>query len=210
MKVKEIREICIDSANSYYNYLDSNGKGIQEVNVFELTYLNSSDFMIKLRLSAKLFDIESIFFKLYTDNKKYDTSQVKIVEHDADKNIILIKIDNNVSEAFKNLRANDIKVISDLKFLIERVKTWYELNGTNVQLPETPSVLKNQFECIEYLDGLEPSDNQKISLRNVFSHPFSYVWGAPGTGKTQFVLAYAILFYIRNNMRVAGWPWDDS
>jgi hypothetical protein len=30
-------------------------KGIQEVEVFELTYLESKDLLIKLRLSAKLF-----------------------------------------------------------------------------------------------------------------------------------------------------------
>ena len=63
MTAEEIRDISIDSANAYYNYLDKNEKGIQEVEVFELTYLENKDLLIKLKLSAKLFDTEAIFFK---------------------------------------------------------------------------------------------------------------------------------------------------
>lgn len=58
----EIKSIAIDSANAYYNYLDQNDKGVQEVDIFEISYLESRDLLIKLRLSAKLFDTEAIFF----------------------------------------------------------------------------------------------------------------------------------------------------
>ncbi|RAK02903.1 AAA domain-containing protein [Larkinella arboricola] len=205
MNTEEIREIAIDSSSAYYNYLDQNEKGIQEVEVFELEYLESRDLFIKLRLSAKLFDTEALFFKNYRNNKKYDTGQVKVVEYDGDKNILLIKPSIELMDEFQNLKHSDIKVISDLKFLIQRVKTWFELNGADIALPLKTSSLKETFDSIRFIPGKEfqPSLNQKQSLENIFINPFSYVWGAPGTGKTQFVLSYAVLHYISNNKKVA-------
>lgn len=205
MTVEEIRDISIDSANAYYNYLDKNEKGIQEVEVFELTYLENKDLLIKLRLSAKLFDTESIFFKSFRNGKKYDTSSVKIVEYDGDKNILLIKPTNEVISEFTNLVKTDLKVISDLKFLIQRVKSWYELNGSKISLPTKISKISNKIDEIEYFKEKEfiPSNNQIDSIRNIFNNPFSYIWGAPGTGKTQFVLSYAVLHYIRQGFKIA-------
>jgi len=202
---EEIRDIAIDSSKAYYEYLDQNDKGIQEVDVFELEYLQGKDIVIKLRLSAKLFDTEAIFFKNLRINKKYDTASIKVIEYDNDKNILLIKPAENVKAEFSGLRNTDIKVVSDLKFLVERVKAWYELNGSKIALPTKVSKYSKDFQNIEFFKdkNFQPSDNQKQSLENIFTSPFSYVWGAPGTGKTQFVLSYAVLHYIKKGDKVA-------
>ena len=205
MTAEEIRDISIDSANVYYEYLEQNEKGVQEVDVFEIEYLQSRDVLIKLRLSSKLFDTEAIFFKNLKNGKKYDVSEIKVVEYDNDKNILLIKPTEENTEAFSNLKNADIKVISDLKFLVERVKTWHELNGAKLMLPNQSSKYSEDYSKIEFFKEkeLQPSQNQKESLKNIFTNPFSYVWGAPGTGKTQFVLSYAVLHYIRKGDKVA-------
>ncbi len=202
---EEIRDIAIDSSKAYYEYLDQNDKGIQEVDVFELEYLQGKDTILKLRLSAKLFDTEVIFFKNLRNNRKYDTASVKVIEYDNDKNILLIKPVENVKSGFSGLRNTDIKVVSDLKFLIERVKAWYELNGSKLALPTKVSKHSKDFQNIEFFKdkNFQPSENQKKSLENIFTNPFSYVWGAPGTGKTQFVLSYAVLQYIKKGDKVA-------
>lgn len=203
MNAFEIRNIAIDSSDKYYNWLTENNKGTQEVDVFSVDYLLSQDLLIKLRLSAKLFDQESIFFRLLSNNQIYDNSKVKIVEYDSDKNILLIKPTELVRKYFENLRPHDIKVISDLKFLVKRVQTWYEKNGASINVPVNISTLKKPIDNNSFLPNLSPSSNQIDSLKSIFSNPFTYVWGAPGTGKTQFVLAYAVLHYIKNNKRVA-------
>lgn len=205
MTAEEIRDIAIDSATAYYNYLSQNEKGIQEVDVFELEYLESRDLLIKLRLSAKLFDTEALFFKNLRNNKKYDTGQVKVIEYDGDKNILLIKPSSELIDEFQNLKHSDVKVISDLKFLIQRVKAWFELNGADIAIPINVSVLKETFNSIKFISekGFQPSVNQKQSLENIFTNSFSYIWGAPGTGKTQFVLAYSVLHYLYKNKKVA-------
>ncbi len=203
MTSNEIRNICIESAETYYKYLEENNKGLQQVDVYELEYLQGKDLLLKLRLAAKLFDTEAIFFKLLTNGKMYGTGEIKVVEYDSNKNVLLIKPTDEVKDAFLNKKSIDIKVISDMKFLVERVKQWYELNGAFVALPQSASLLKEAFENLQFLNQLEPSHNQKESLQSLFTNPFTYIWGAPGTGKTQFVLSYALLHYIRNEKKVA-------
>lgn len=205
MTAEEIREIAIDSSKAYYEYLDQNNGGVHEVDVFELEHLQGKDTIIKLRLSARLFDTEAIFFKNLRNNKKYDTASIKVIEYDNDKNILLIKPAENVKSDFSGIGNTDIKVIYDLKFLVERVKNWYELNGSQLALPTKVSKHSKDFQNIEFFKdkNFQPSENQKQSLENIFTNPFSYVWGAPGTGKTQFVLSYAVLHYIKKNDKIA-------
>lgn len=205
MTAEEIRDVALDSSKAYYEYLDQNDKGIQEVDVFELEYLQGKDTILKLRLSAKLFDTEAIFFKNLRNNKKYDTTNIKVIEYDNDKNILLIKPSEDVKADFSGLRNTDVKVVSDLKFLVERVKAWYELNGSKIALPTKISKYSKEFQTIEFFKdkNFQPSENQKKSLENIFTNSFSYVWGAPGTGKTQFVLSYAVLHYIKKGDKIA-------
>lgn len=205
MTANEIREIAIDSATAYYQYLDVNEKGVQEVDVFEITNLNDNELMLKLRISSKLFDTEAIFFKNLKNGNKYSTSQVKILEYDNDKNVLLIKPTKEVESEFRGIENRDIKVISDLKFLVQRVKTWYERNGYKLVLPKIASEYSSECDKITYFSEqeLHPSVNQITSIKNIFCNPFSYIWGAPGTGKTQFVLSYAVLHYIYHGKRVA-------
>lgn len=204
MTVEEIRDIARNTSQAYLDYLKKNDKGTEVVNVNKVNYINDkkNNFQIELHLSKKLFDTEAVFIQLLTNSKKYDSSHIKIVEYDSDKKILLIKPTPSVILDFKNLRATDITIISDLTFLISRVKAWFEENGCNISIPNKSSILKNSFSNIEYLEKYEPSPNQKESLLNIFSNPFSYIWGAPGTGKTQFVLAYAIMHYVKNGKKV--------
>jgi hypothetical protein len=205
MDIQEIRRIAIDSAENYFRFLDKNNRGIQEVQVYDIIAMpvTNDEPIYKLRLSAKLFDIEAVDFKLLSTEKRYSTGEIKIIEYDSDKNTLLIKPEIQLLETFKKLKASDIKVISDLKFLVERVKKWYELKGANIRFPEQASSLRDSFNQIKYLPNTTPSTQQSAALRLIFTVPFSYIWGAPGTGKTQFVLSYAALHYIEHKKRVA-------
>lgn len=228
MTLQEIREIAINSAEVYYKYLADNDKGLQTIEVFEMTQLRvGSSLHLTLRLSAKIVDTESISIKLKGSNQKYavvqsitkkedenreennqeeEVPKILFVHYNEDKHILKVEIDQKITKEFAGIiKSRDIQVVSDLKFLVRRVRDWYERNGAKLALPTQSSVLSvnNLFNEIEYLEGLEPSENQKQSLYNIFNTPFSYIWGAPGTGKTQFVLAYAVLHYIRSGQRVA-------
>ena len=231
MNSQTIRDIAIHSAKTYYNYLKDNEKGLQIIDVFDIKPVQTgTNLQLFLRLSAKIVNQESIFILLRTNGKKYcvlsmgieeeektdetegdemlenneevEHRSVQFLNYDENKHLLGIEVGKKNVEEFTGLNNKDIFVISDLTFLVERVREWYDKNGAKIALPVNVSILKNKINQIEYLEGLEPSENQKHSLHNIFIHPFTYIWGAPGTGKTQFVLAYAVLHYIRNGHRV--------
>lgn len=88
-----------------------------------------------------------------------------------------------------------ISVASDLQFLIENVKKWYSNHGLLINIPPEPEIQERFF--LE-----QASDEQNRAVETVLSNNISYIWGAPGTGKTRVVLASAILTYIKNKQRV--------
>ncbi|CAN5445388.1 hypothetical protein BH10BAC5_BH10BAC5_14930 [soil metagenome] len=201
MDLHEIRKTSIDSCDIYYNYLKENNKGLEKISVYEIRHPKSN--IITLRLSKKLFDTETLFFKILTNNTIYNSSQIKILEYDIDNNFLLIKPTDDILTLFVDLQPSDLVVFSDLKFLITRTKEWFVLNGAHICLPKESSILKDNIMDIDYLAKYPPSKNQKDSIENIFSNPFTYIWGAPGTGKTKYVLSYSILHYIKNDKKVA-------
>lgn len=100
-------------------------------------------------------------------------------------------------DLFSDVPPDQIRIISDLRFLIQKLRAFYEQNSFSfspaapVSLPEIPS---------RYMDGL--SREQLSAIATVFSSPVSYINGAPGTGKTAFVLSRCILRYILAGKRV--------
>lgn len=93
----------------------------------------------------------------------------------------------------------EVLLLSDMKFLIATVGEFYRRYGTLLRMPETPppQVLPR------FPEGSEPSIRQRQAVDCILSHPASYIWGAPGTGKTQFVLAACIRGLVSAGGRVA-------
>jgi len=86
---------------------------------------------------------------------------------------------------------------TDLTFLVKRVLNWYEKYGNRVELPSAWP------DC--RLDPDNPitlSDNQYDCAVLAMTSPLSYIWGAPGTGKTKHVLASCVLSCIRAGKKV--------
>ncbi len=86
---------------------------------------------------------------------------------------------------------------SDLTFLVKRVRDWYENYGKLAELPSARPSCR--------LDPQNPialSENQYDCAALAMSSSLSYIWGAPGTGKTKHVLASCVLSYIRAGKKV--------
>ena len=93
-----------------------------------------------------------------------------------------------------------IALEADLTFLVKRVMDWYEEYGDRVMLPVS---LPGGLGCV--LDPENPialSDNQYHCASLAMSSPLTYIWGAPGTGKTKHVLASCVLSYLRAGKKV--------
>lgn len=203
MEITDIKKLCINASEIYYEYLKENGKGCSEIKVHSIEIIDRYEGVIKLMLSNKIFNLDEIIFRILSVNVEYDTEQIKIIEYDYDKNLLLVQPQTEFRKIFLNLNRNDLKIISDLKFLVKRTQIWYETNGENLKLPTAKSKLKDSYKQLIFFPEYEPSTNQEKAIKNIFTNPFTYIWGAPGTGKTQFVLAYSLIHYIKSGKKVA-------
>lgn len=185
----------------YYNYLDQNDRGLQRIGVYSITRLPKAIFQLKI--NGNLFDTEAIFFRLKTNDKRLNTTDIKVVSYDKIGKTLLLRPEEAYLSLFEKLNATDLEIISDLKFLVERIRIWYEKNGGKIQFPSNYSKLKGSVSQICFFEDMQPSINQRKAIQTIFDAPLSYIWGAPGTGKTQGVLSYALLHYLKNGYKVA-------
>lgn len=89
---------------------------------------------------------------------------------------------------------------TDLTFLVKRVKSWYEKYGDRVLLPG--SGLCGSGCALAADNPITLSANQYHCASLAMSSPLTYVWGAPGTGKTKHVLASCVLSCLRAGKKV--------
>lgn len=105
-----------------------------------------------------------------------------------------------VKEAL-NKTESKILLYSDLKWLVGRTQEFFDLFGGSIAYPPKPEpYASSAFLSEHYIDMTsEQSDAVKLALTS----PLSYVWGVPGSGKTQYVLATAINECVRRKDRIA-------
>ena len=202
MTTEEIQAVAIASSDKLLSWMDENKKGRDEVPVRKIGRKEKSK-VFSLSIGKRLFSLESIFFRLSALQNELDTGAVKVKYYDRDKGVLVVRPKDEYVPLFDAATPEQITVISDLRFLVERTKAWFEANGTEMSIPEKRSELVDDFDPVaESLPGKQPSAEQTEAIRTIFGTPFSYIWGAPGTGKTQFVLAYCALKYIRAGKKI--------
>lgn len=110
---------------------------------------------------------------------------------------ILIRDEGNSLKEFGRLYPHDIQIISDMTFLIRRLRDFYLNHEFSFEPPMPPTVpeLPDRFT-----EGL--SNEQLAAVNGVFTAPVSYINGDPGTGKTRMVMSRCVLRYILNGKRV--------
>ncbi|MEO2071315.1 MAG: AAA domain-containing protein [Zunongwangia sp.] len=201
MNATQIRKVCITACETYSQFLTDKGGGVFKISVNHIELVGKDKF--KLVIQGKIFDEETLVFKHIASNKEWDIGGIKIQVYDRDKNLVVIKPNTESYQFFAENQPRDWEILSDMKFLIERVEKWYEINGASLKLPHKKPVISAPSNSFFFTDLHLPSSEQQEALNLIFNIPFSYIWGAPGTGKTQYVLSYAILNYLKHNKKVA-------
>ncbi len=203
MSPEEIKQLCISSCKSYYDYLEKSGRGLNEIDVWGIEIVDHYQRIVNLRLSKKIFDAETIFFRFEGDDNKYDTSQIAVLEYDVEKNMLYIEPGAELFQRFINIRNGQLKVIADMKFLVQRVNNWFDQKGSDLKLPAGKSPIEHLATNFPFSEFPRPGEDQVAAVQAILTRPFTYIWGAPGTGKTQLVLANVIIQYVKNNRRCA-------
>ena len=185
---------AIHGSEVYYQYLTEHQRGIVENQV---TRIQQGEKYIVLSLKSSLKFPENTQIKI--ENKIYTSEQIRPISYNEKTRELTVHALEMPKKDLLNTPVRRIRVISDLRFLVKRIRDWYDNNGAKICLP-----IKINYEVPMplYPQGDKPSLEQERAIHSALSNPFSYIWGAPGTGKTQFVLARCILAYVQQGKRV--------
>ena len=199
MSVPEFVDAAIQSAHNYnlwieeYNKHHPNSpKGYAEdvvVDIYDSTVPDC------LELSIKRKKLEPLQVMVKIDGSIYSTSQIEPVFFNEKSRFLRIKLHGVLPEILYN--AHDIFVVSDLTFLIRKTEDWYRIYGQRLSIPSPPIEEPSDVKL-----PISLSEGQMDARSLAMSAPMSYIWGAPGTGKTRVVLASCLYQYIVNKRRV--------
>lgn len=200
MNLKEYREIAIDSAEAYLKYLkDSETKGKEIITAKEIIPEQNNKF--KLMLDKKAVHTDYIKLKIkaipFTLDEKELKKIVSIVCFNDAPASAIVKVKEEFCEAFKNLPPDSITFVSDFTFLIEAVKQWYYDHSKKITTPSR--IFDVEYSAVE---NVTITESQLSAIDSALASDISYVWGAPGTGKTQYVLANCIMEYVKSGQKV--------
>lgn len=196
MTVTEFKQIAMDSAEKYYDFLEQSGRGIIQIEIRKISQTGDKfNLTLKSRISEAC-DLDSL---LYAFNGRWHTShEISPLKYDKDSKVLTVRPQKEFLSSFSQLSCKDLLIISDLKFLIKRVHGWYNANGSRIHVPEI-SPCPPQIVLPE---GIKVSQQQTEAIEGALSSPFSYIWGAPGTGKTRVVLSSCVVSLVLSGQRV--------
>lgn len=197
MDYPDFRNLAIDSTDIYYDYLQMNGKGMVETKVTQIVR-HGGEFFLQLQGRMSSANLDSIELKIYAD--RYSNEKVHPIEYDSTTNVLIIRPSQKICQILRPDICDHVTVVCDLLFLVRRVGEWYRNNSIALSLPASASGIP--APAFHEMAGGIPSDEQYSAVCGVLCSPLSYVWGAPGTGKTRFVLANCVLTYLRHDKKV--------
>lgn len=185
-----------ESADAVLEYMSAmyytDPKGYSEIPV--ISYEEKDGYFI-LYLPMPLSDTTGVQLKI--GKHIYPNKDANFFRYDELSKTILMDPTGDIAHA---LSAPDCKpvLVSDMRFLIRAAKDFYRDYGDYIRLPEQPELVQPVFPK----SGM-PTSEQAEAAEGILRARTAYVWGAPGTGKTQFVLSAAIWGCLRNGERVA-------
>ncbi len=152
-----------------------------------------------LELDAPLFDPDRIcVVDKKTDTSYYPLHDLSIEGYDSDaRRLVISFLDPRVYEELQERESLSIQ--SDMSFLVENVRAHIKTHGKTYQLHRKNPLFSMDPDA---LATLRLSHDQRQAVMNVASSGLSYVWGPPGTGKTQAVLASCVVSAIQAGAKV--------
>lgn len=183
------KDIAIDASKQYYSYLKQTKKSLIKYKVSDIFY---DDIYFYLQMNSKITSLDNLLVKINA-NIYYD-EQFKIVSYDEENKVLQISANNEYKKLLLSATSKEVEIVVDLTFLIKNVQRFYEQYGNQLYFPHK---INNVPMCTDNLKN-KPSEEQLAVIQGALNTPMSYIWGAPGTGKTRFVLSDCILSYLKS------------
>ncbi|MBO4568700.1 MAG: hypothetical protein J5674_01770, partial [Candidatus Methanomethylophilaceae archaeon] len=199
MEREGLSETLKDSAAAVYSYIEDMQFATDPpmgVSIVEVDSYDVQDGYAVLRLQSLPQDSGSL--ELMVDDAVYSDEEAGFTRYDEVSRTIMIRPDPRIL-SLMSISHPRLRLISDMKFLIRSVAAFLDRYAETIRLPDfLPRVGPPCFP-----EGGPPSEEQVSAVGKILENPMSYVWGAPGTGKTQYVLATCIRTCVRDGLRVA-------
>ena len=197
MDGEEISAVFSGSADAVYRYMEDMQWVTDPPMGMSETLVTSADvrqgFAI-LHLAARLSDTSGLLLRI--GERVLGEQDAGFTRYDEISRTIVVRPD---AEALRvmSVEGARISVLADMKFLVLAAGDFYRRYGAYVRAPGEPrKAVEPQYPGF-------PTGQQESAALAVASSSMSYVWGAPGTGKTQFVLASCIRGCLEAGERVA-------
>lgn len=188
MDIQSFATLAMHSADVYYSYLAQNGRGVSEVHVSDVVQQEDGYLLyLKTKLSDTVqSELKDCIFSIR--GYWYTSHQIVPLEYDASAVTLLVRPHPAWANVLSGVLPRELVLLHDLKYLVKRVEKWYQTHGRKIHLPDAPP----EVPPLVLPSGIQPSPQQLSAIKGALSSPFSYVWGAPGTGKTRVVLATCV------------------
>lgn len=199
MDPKAIRDVLVESSDQVYQYV-SDMQFVTDpplgVSVTGVSGCDVGDGFAILRLSGPVPEISGLM--LMVDDAVIREGDAGFDRYDEISRTVVVRPGEEVLRRM-SVPGCRIRLLSDMRFIISSVGDFYRRYGDLLTLPTEDSVSVAPV----FPEGVEPSGSQVAAVNGILTHRLSYIWGAPGTGKTQFVLAACIRACIGAGRRVA-------
>ena len=144
---------------------------------------------------------ETFGLMLRIAGREYQDSEVRFQEYNEVTRTIRACPSEHVMGKLREKGSGKVELVADLRWLLRMTGRYFGSFGSHLGYPARAPMVPDGGPLFPV--SRSPTDQQRDAVTTVLKEPVSYVWGAPGTGKTQFVLATCIISILAAGGRVA-------
>lgn len=189
--MRDIQHFFVAATCRYLNDLRNRQKGRIVLSIENIQKKND---LLYLYIRETVTHPESLKIEIHGEEIPPD---YRFVLYDDYLHALVLSASAHIATLLLTTDVKAIRLVSDLYFLLERLQAWYEQNGSLLSFPPSGS----NFPPVA-ASSIQLSEDQRQAVHTALSSPISYIWGAPGTGKTKAVLATCVLSYIANGLPI--------
>ena len=192
-------EVLVESASQVYQYISDMQYMTDRplgVSMTEVSSCDVGDGFAVLHIDGQMPDANGLM--LMVGDRILQESEAGFDRYDEVSRTVVVRPGSEVLALMRD-ESHRVCLLTDMKFLISVVGDFYRRYGSLLTPPELDVVCTAPV----YPESGEPTDEQRDAVNSILTNRMSYVWGAPGTGKTQYVLATCIRAVVEAGGRVA-------
>ena len=199
MDGETVSAVLTESASQVYQYI-ADMQYVSDpplgVSVTAVSHCDVHEGFAVLHIDGAMPDPNGLMLKV--GDVLLQESEAGFDRYDETSRTMVVRPGNDILSAMSD-GDNKVSVLSDMKFLVAVTGEFYRRYGHLLTLP----VHDVRAAEPRFPEGSDPNSQQLSAVDTILGNRLSYIWGSPGTGKTQYVLATCIRAIVESGGRVA-------